>query len=123
MQISKSEQQVLDVLWQEAPLTVGQVIERLQRQADWHENTIKTLLSRLVDKGAVARSKDGKRFFYAPAISRETVLNEETSGFLQRFFDGRLAPLLAHFGRNHALSAEELREIEAIVEKLKKDAG
>lgn len=123
MQISKAEQQVLDVLWQDNPLTVGQVVERLQRNVDWHENTIKTLLNRLTEKGAVTRSKDGKRFFYAPAISREAVLTQETEGFLNRFFGGRMAPLLAHFSRNHPLSSEELKELEEIVARLKKDAS
>ena len=58
MDLSKSEQRVLDVLWNEQPLTVGQVIERLQKDSDWHENTIKTLLTRLVQKKAVARRKE-----------------------------------------------------------------
>lgn len=123
MQVSKSEQHVLEILWAESPLTVGQLIERLQCQVDWHENTIKTLLTRLVEKGAVTRSRDGKRFFYAPAVTRDAVLSEETTGFLARFFGGRMAPLLAHFGRHHALSTDELRELEAILDKLKKDAG
>ncbi|HET7607626.1 MAG TPA: BlaI/MecI/CopY family transcriptional regulator, partial [Gammaproteobacteria bacterium] len=73
MELSKSEQRVLDVLWSESPLTVGQVIERLQKASDWHENTIKTLLTRLVQKKAVARRKDGGRFFYRPLVSRDAI--------------------------------------------------
>ena len=71
MELSKSEQRVLDVLWSESPLTVGQVIERLKKGSGWHENTIKTLLTRLVQKKAVARRKDGGRFFYRPLVSRD----------------------------------------------------
>ena len=61
MNISNSEQQLLDILWQESPLTVGQDIERVQASTDWHANTIKTMLTRLSKKGAVVRSKDGGR--------------------------------------------------------------
>ena len=92
MELSKSEQRVLDVLWSESPLTVGQVIERLKKGSDWHENTIKTLLTRLVQKKAVARRKDGGRFFYRPLVSRDAILTKESEGLLKRFFDGRMAP-------------------------------
>jgi BlaI family penicillinase repressor len=121
--ISKSEQQLLEFLWQENPLTVGQVIERVQASTDWHANTIKTMLTRLSNKGAVERNKDGKRFFYSPSVTREELVAEETEGFLSRFFDGKMAPLLAHFADNQKVSKAELAEIEAIVAKLKNDNG
>lgn len=123
MNISKSEQQLLEFLWQENPLTVGQVIERVQASTDWHANTIKTMLTRLSNKGAVERNKDGKRFFYSPSVTREELVAEETEGFLSRFFDGKMAPLLAHFADNQKVSKAELAEIEAIVAKLKNDNG
>jgi len=80
MDLSKSEQRVLEVLWSENPLTVGQVIERLQESSEWHENTIKTLLTRLVEKKAAARARDGGRFFYRPLVSRDTMLTKESEG-------------------------------------------
>jgi len=121
MNVSKSEQVVLEALWSESPLTVGQVIERVQGQFEWHENTIKTLLSRLIKKNAVERYKDGKRYFYTPGISRESVVTEETEGFLSRFFHGEISPLIAHFAKTKRLSPSEIAEIESILKKLKKD--
>ena len=69
MKISDSELILLNILWLESPLTVGQVIQRVQEKTDWHANTIKTLLSRLLKKQAVNRHKDGKRFFYSAEAS------------------------------------------------------
>jgi predicted transcriptional regulator len=119
MDLSKAEQRVLDVLWNEQPLTVGQVIERLQKGLDWHENTIKTLLTRLVQKKAVARRKDGGRFFYRPLVSRDAILTKESEGLLKRFFDGRMAPLVAHFADKRKLSKHDIEAIEKILAELK----
>lgn len=119
MNITKSEQQILETLWNESPLTVGQIIERIQISTDWHENTIKTLLTRLTEKGAVDRYKDGRRFFYKPLISKEEVLTKESEGFLKQFFGGRMAPLVAHFADKKKLSKRDIKEIEDILSKLK----
>ena len=121
MNISNAEFTVLDVLWDDNPLTVGQIIERVQAQNDWHENTIKTLLTRLLQKEALRRYKDGKRFFYEPLVSRDAILMDESKGFLSRFFNGRVAPLVAHFADNKKLSKKDIAEIEAILKKMKQD--
>ena len=117
--LSKAELQVLEALWAEHPLTVGQVIERLRRDTDWHENTVKTLLTRLLDKKAVGRRKDGGRFFYRPLIAREAMLEKESDGLLKRFFDGQLAPLVAHFADKRKLSKTDIEQIEKILADLK----
>jgi len=110
---------VLDVLWSSQPLTVGQVIERLQKDCEWHENTIKTLLTRLVRKKAVARRKDGGRFFYRPLVSRDAILMKESEGLLKRFFGGQMAPLVAHFADRRKLSKRDVEAIEKILAELK----
>ncbi len=121
MNISESEQQLLDILWKQNPLTVGQLIERVQVHTDWHANTIKTMLTRLTKKGAITRAKDGGRYFYSPGITREDIVLEETEGFLARFFDGKLAPLVAHFASKKEMSKEDLAEIESVLAALKKN--
>lgn len=119
MKISKSELTVLEILWTEHPLTVGQVIERLQQSTSWHENTIKTLLTRLIQKEALGRYKDGRRFFYKPLITRDAHLTQASEGFLEQFFNGEMAPLVAHFAERKKLSAEDIQEIETILNTLK----
>lgn len=121
MNVSKSELQVLEKLWTESPLTVGQVIERVQTDVDWHENTVKTLLARLLKKRLVRRRRDGGRFFYSPAIAREEVVLSEAENLLERFFGGRIDHLVAHFADSRKLSAEDVRAMEAVLERLKKE--
>jgi predicted transcriptional regulator len=122
MNISKSEHYVLEALWEESPLTVGQIVERVQSKSDWHENTIKTLLVRLVSKKAVRRHKDGKRFFYEPLVTKEAVVATETEGLLSRFFNGQMPALIAHFADQKRLSRRDIEQMEAILKRLKKDA-
>jgi len=122
MNISKSEHYVLEALWEASPLTVGQIVERVQAKADWHENTIKTLLVRLVGKKAVKRRKDGKRFFYEPLVTKGTVVATEAEGLLSRFFNGQMPALIAHFADENKLSRRDIEELEAILKRLKKNA-
>lgn len=119
VKITPPEQRVLETLWNEHPLTVGQVIERLERDTHWHKNTVQTLLTRLVQKKAVARNKDGRRFFYLPLISREEYLANESDGLLDRFFNGDVGPLVAHFADRRKLSSKDIEEIESILDELK----
>jgi BlaI family transcriptional regulator, penicillinase repressor len=122
MNISKSEHYVLEALWEASPLTVGQIVERVQAKVDWHENTVKTLLVRLVSKEAVKRRKDGKRFFYEPLVTKETVVDTEADGLLSRFFNGQMPALIAHFADQKKLSRRDIEEMEAILKRLKKNA-
>ena len=122
MNVSKSEHYVLEALWAESPLTVGQIVERVQAKSDWHENTIKTLLVRLVGKKAVRKRKDGKRFFYEPLVTKEAVVDTETEGLLSRFFGGDMPALIAHFAVQKKLSRRDIEEMEAMLKRLKKDA-
>lgn len=118
MQISDAESRVMHVLWLQAPLSAEDVIERLQPETGWHEKTIKTLLNRLLRKGALAASRDGRRYLYRPALAREAYRAAESRSFVERVFDGRLSSLLAHFGEHEALGEAEIAELRALLERL-----
>ncbi len=120
MNVANTEYQVLETLWREAPLTIGQIIARVQPATGWHQNTIKTLVTRLYKKELVQRVKDGKQYFYSPTVAREDVISEASESLLGRFFDGKLAPLVAHFADQKKINQAELDEITAILEDMKK---
>ena len=79
--VSESEQIVMEILWQESPLSSSEVVSRLHDQG-WNEKTVKTFLNRLVKKQVVSFTRDGRRYLYSPCVAREDVLSEESSGFL-----------------------------------------
>lgn len=116
--ISEAESMVMDVLWQRSPLSAEEVVAALAPHQDWQEATIKTLLNRLLNKGAIEASKDGRRYLYSPVLRREAWLLEESESLLSRLFDGRVAPLVAHFSQHRKLRADDIAELRRLLESL-----
>lgn len=118
MQISEAESVVMDVLWQRSPLTSEEVVAALASRQDWQEATVKTLLNRLLNKGAIEADKDGRRYLYRPLLRREDWVLDESESLLARLFDGRVAPLVAHFSAHRKLSAQDVAELRRLVDSL-----
>jgi BlaI family penicillinase repressor len=116
--ISEAESVVMQTLWQHSPRSAEEVVAAIAGERDWQESTVKTLLNRLLTKNAVKVLKDGRRYLYSAAITREQWLHSESKGFLDRLFDGRVAPLVAHFSRHRKLSRADLDELKRLIEKL-----
>jgi BlaI family transcriptional regulator, penicillinase repressor len=119
--ISEAESVVLAVLWRQGTVTAEAVVAALADQRDWQESTIKTLLNRLLKKGAVHAKKDGRRYVYSPAITREQWLSTESEGLLDRLFGGRIAPLVAHFSKQRKLSKKDIADLKRLIEELDND--
>ena len=123
MQVSEAESVVMEVLWEaeaggRSPLPAEEVVAALAQRQDWQEATIKTLLNRLLKKGAIQASKDGRRYLYTPVLSRQAWLMDESEGLLQRLFDGRVAPLVAHFSRHRKLGTKDIAELRKLLEEI-----
>ena len=116
MQISEAESAVMETLWQRNPMAAEEVVAALAQSRQWQEATIKTLLNRLLKKGAVTVEKDGRRYLYTPAIERDEWLTRESKGLLDRLFGGRVAPLVAHFSEHRKLSRKDIAELRKLIE-------
>ena len=118
MQISEAESIVMDVLWRRHPLGAEAVVAALAESRQWQEPTIKTLLNRLLNKGAIAAEKDGRRYLYTPVLKREDWLIDESESLLDRLFGGRVAPLVAHFSEHRKLSRKDVAELRKLLEEI-----
>lgn len=116
--ISDAESTVMQVLWSHSPRTAEDVLSALAGETDWALSTVKTLLNRLLRKGAVIAERDGRRFLYAPKLSREDWLQQQSAGLLDRLFDGRVAPLVAHFCEHRKLSPGDIAELRKLIEEM-----
>ncbi|MCH1908574.1 BlaI/MecI/CopY family transcriptional regulator [Stenotrophomonas acidaminiphila] len=121
MRISEAEAVVMEALWESHPLSAEDVVARLGGRNGWAEATVKTLLNRLLNKGAISATKEGRRYLYAPQVAREAWLLEESSSLLERLFDGRVAPLVAHFSQHRKLSRDDVAELRRLLEELDDD--
>lgn len=118
--ISDAELDLMEVLWAtDQPLTSAEVVGRLQAQRGWSVATIKTMLGRLVVKGAVTHREDGRRFLYSPAIERQDYVGSESRRFVERLFGGRLSPLVARLAEEDALDERDIAEIEKLLRELR----
>lgn len=118
MKISEAESLVMEVLWRQHPLTSEEVVAALAEAQHWQEATIKTLLNRLLNKGAIVAEKEGRRYLYSPVLRREDWVLEESQGLLERLFGGRVAPLVAHFSQHRKLSRKDVAELRKLLEEL-----
>ncbi|MGD2132392.1 MAG: BlaI/MecI/CopY family transcriptional regulator [Maricaulaceae bacterium] len=122
-QISDAESQIMRALWAGAPLTAEEIIAAVGPANDWAPGTVRTLITRLLRKKAIAGGREDGAYRYRPLIAQADYLQAESQGLLDRLFDGELAPFLANFAAHRALTAKDLREIKTLIAELenKKD--
>ncbi len=117
--ISDAESHVMEVLWRApGPVVAEQVVVALHETQHWQTATVKTLLNRLLKKGAIAAQKDGRRFLYSAILPREAWLARESESLVQRLFGGRIAPLVAHFGSQRKLSRADIAELRKLIDEM-----
>ena len=122
MKISGAELEVMNVLWRRPGLGAADVYEALEDHKDWNIRTVKTLLARLVEKGALNTEQQGRRYLYTPTVAQRDYKARAARQFVDRVFSGRAAPLVAHLAESEGLSEEDIAELEKLLGSLKNDA-
>jgi len=117
--ISDSEWRVMQVLWKHGPQTANDVVNALSGEVKWNPRTIKTLISRLVKKDAVKVQEEGYRYQYSAAVNESACIRSETKSFIRRVYQGAMTPALAAFLEDADLSAEEIGDLQEILDKKK----
>lgn len=121
MSISDAESVVMEALWRRHPSSAEDVIETVAGPNDWSAMTVRTLLNRLLKKGAISATREGRKYLYSPCLAREDYVHEKSQGLIDRLFDGRLAPLVSHFSERQSLTAEDIKALKRLVEELPDD--
>jgi len=115
VQISDSEWDVMEPIWEAGACTAADVIKRLHATHDWNHSTIRTLLARLVEKGALDYHVDGSRYIYRAAVSRQRCVRQKGRSFLEQAFGGDVGALLAHFVAEAALDPEQIEQLRQLL--------
>lgn len=120
--ISEAEWRVMKLLWEKSPRTANEIVDALAGNVDWNAQTIRTLINRLVQKGAIAFKKDGRAYLYHAHVKEREVQHAETRSFVSRVFNGAMKPMIAAFLLETELSEAEIDELERLLkEKKSKD--
>ena len=117
--ISDAEHAVMEVLWEESPLTAQEVAERVPAERGWSANTVKTLLGRLLAKSIIGHQEEGRRYLYRPLVERGDYVAVESRKLMDRLFGGKLTPLVAHLAERDEITDQDIAEIEALLKDLK----
>lgn len=121
MKISDAESQIMEALWRKAPLSPDEIIDAVGPANDWAPGTVRTLITRLLKKKAMAGSRGPNGYLYRPLIKRTDYVQAESKGLLDRLFQGEVAPLVAHFAEHRKLTAKDVRKLKALLAKLEDD--
>ena len=115
--ISDAELEVMQVLWQSGePIPIAHVRELLAQRREWDGSTVKTLLRRLCEKGAVQAEKR-EVFYYSPLISQQEYQDWSTHTLIDRVYQGSAKALATFLVRGDQLTADDLKQLWAMLEE------
>ncbi|ABN53032.1 MAG TPA: BlaI/MecI/CopY family transcriptional regulator [Hungateiclostridium thermocellum] len=117
-QITEAELEVMKILWEYGKATSSQIVERLTETTEWKPKTIQTLITRLVNKGAVGAEKiNNKSFVYYPIVSEEQYKSYANKSFLQKLYNGSVSLMLASFVKEQKLSRKDLEFLKQLLDE------
>ncbi|MGE3180169.1 MAG: BlaI/MecI/CopY family transcriptional regulator [Phycisphaerae bacterium] len=107
MKFSEAEWRIMGAVWEKSPITAREVVDSFDGRKKWAYTTVKTMLTRLVEKGALRTGVDGKATTYTPAVSREAARRRALDSFIDRAFDGAFGPMMHFLIEDKRLSAKQ----------------
>ena len=118
MHITAAESFIMEALWRRGPLTADDLIDDPGKPQGWGGATVKTLINRLLKKGALKSERMEGRVRYVVQVPRADYVQSESQGLLDRLFEGQLSPLVAHYAKHKALSADDIARLKRLIEEL-----
>lgn len=120
---SESEWMVMEILWaSESPMTSKEVINELQKENSMTPKMVRVLINRLCEKGLLCYtvdSDDKRVYHYSVTKSKEDCLKEKSKRFVDSYFSGNKTNMVAALLQSFALTDEQIKELEEILEKSK----
>lgn len=117
LQITDAEFCVMKALWKIETCTSSEIVGEVSREQEWNDKTIRTLINRLISKGAVRAEKtDGKAFIYSSLISEKDYIKVENDNFINKLYGGSVKLMLASFVENNNFTEEEIQNLKDILE-------
>lgn len=119
--ITDSELEIMKYLWkQDKEVTMAEIRKGLQLRSNWDSSTIKTLLYRLCDKGAVKSIKRDV-FYYCPLINKDEYKEFITQSLINKLYSGSAKNLIASLMGNHNIPSKDLEELKEMFKVGEKD--
>lgn len=112
IKLSDAEICIMQIIWENGKTTSFDIIEEVKRNNKISENAIRTLLARMVKKGAIKiTKKEGKTYIYESCIEKENFLRQEGNNFLENIYQGAIDSMLLNFVKDKKLSKKDVEDL------------
>jgi len=115
---SKSEMEVIRIVWDRGEATVREVLEVLPENREVDYKTVQTYLRRLESKGYLNSHKVGRSLVYNAKVKPRTVIHETISDLVNRLFGGNRLPLVEHLIKDQGLRPDELIQLKEMIKEV-----
>ncbi len=115
--LSSSEWQVMKIVWELKSCAVRDVYNRISQEFNWNQNTVRTFLNRLVDKGFLKTKQVGNCLVYSPKRPFLRAIYNAADDLLDKTITGQTGPVLSYLLEKSELSAGEIKELRALLDK------
>lgn len=123
LSLNNSEWSVMEILWEEQPQTLMQLVHKMKEKQGWSKSTTNTILRRMQEKGYIRYEEGERARLYFSEVKRKEVVLKETESFLKRTYGGSLGMLMSAFVESHPLSRQDIEELREVLQRAEKDAA
>ncbi len=113
--LTEAELRLMDVLWEQGPSSVQQVMDALPKKSQLAYNSVLTTIRILEKKGYVRHIKDGRAHIYRPLVEREEASRSEIRHLAHRFFKNSHEMLVLNILEERGVDAEELNRLRQLL--------
>ena len=121
MKLTEAEWRIMNVLWGRHPASARDVMESLAGEVDWAYTTVKTMLTRLVEKGVLEAEMRANTAYYTPLLERKDARRSALRGLLDTAFDGTFGTMMHFLVSNEELSEQEREELVKLFRERKEE--
>lgn len=115
-QFSNAEWKVMTEVWRQHPISVREVFERLHPETQWTYSTVKTMLDRLENKGALSAQTRLHKKWYSPKVTAREAKKYALRTLVDRAFGGAFSSMVHHLVSDQDLSAAERQDLERLIQ-------
>jgi len=115
IEVTDTELEVLKMLWQLESATASEIVQKLNETSEWHDKTVRTLLGRMVKKGAISKQPKGRAFHYTPEVKQADYGYHKSKSLIENLFNGSLPTLVSGFAVKEKLRKDDIEELKAFI--------
>lgn len=116
MQLTKTEEQLMQLLWKQEKAFMKDLLEAFPEPKP-ASTTVATLLKRMTEKGFVSYKEYGKSREYFPLVAKSDYFSKQVNGIIKNFFNNSASQFASFFTKETDLTSSELEELKKIIDK------